>query len=332
MADKKISQLSAASTPLAGTEVLPIVQGGATVKVSAADVTAGRAISASTVAVTGSTAPANGIYLPAANSVGISTNSTNSVYINASGNVAIAEGNAPTQVLNVYRSGSTAAYMAAGNSNTGLNGTYFGVDTAGNAIINQTAALPLNIQTSGVTRIGVASAGDVTVSTGNLTFGSTGQRFIADMSNATIANRFFVQTSTTNSATTWGILPNGSSAGAAVSCLNNSDPTNASFIGLVSTSTAHRLQSAITGSGTYLPLTIFNAGAERFRVDTTGNVIVNTAAIATNATDGFLYVPSCAGTPTGTPTAYTGRVPIVVDTTNNKLYFYSNAAWRDAGP
>jgi hypothetical protein len=49
MADKKISALTAATTPLAGTEVLPIVQSGATVKVSIADVTAGRAISATSV-------------------------------------------------------------------------------------------------------------------------------------------------------------------------------------------------------------------------------------------------------------------------------------------
>ena len=47
MADKKISALNAATTPLAGTEVLPIVQSGSTVKVSIADVTAGRAVSAS---------------------------------------------------------------------------------------------------------------------------------------------------------------------------------------------------------------------------------------------------------------------------------------------
>lgn len=46
MADKKISALTAASTPLAGTEVLPIVQSGATVKVAVSDLTAGRAISA----------------------------------------------------------------------------------------------------------------------------------------------------------------------------------------------------------------------------------------------------------------------------------------------
>jgi hypothetical protein len=47
MADKKISALTGASTPLAGTEVLPIVQSGTTVKVAVSDLTAGRAVSAS---------------------------------------------------------------------------------------------------------------------------------------------------------------------------------------------------------------------------------------------------------------------------------------------
>jgi len=39
MADKKISALTSATTPLAGTEVLPIVQSGATVKVATDDLT-----------------------------------------------------------------------------------------------------------------------------------------------------------------------------------------------------------------------------------------------------------------------------------------------------
>lgn len=47
MADKKISALTAATTPLAGTEVLPIVQSGTTVKVSVANLTAGRSVAAS---------------------------------------------------------------------------------------------------------------------------------------------------------------------------------------------------------------------------------------------------------------------------------------------
>jgi hypothetical protein len=42
MADKKISALTGATTPLGGTEVLPIVQSSATVKVSVDNLTAGR--------------------------------------------------------------------------------------------------------------------------------------------------------------------------------------------------------------------------------------------------------------------------------------------------
>jgi hypothetical protein len=52
MADKKISALTGATTPLAGTEVLPIVQAGATVKVAVSDLTAGRAISATQLTLT----------------------------------------------------------------------------------------------------------------------------------------------------------------------------------------------------------------------------------------------------------------------------------------
>ena len=52
MADLKISQLPAATTPLAGTEVLPIVQSGSTVQVSVDDLTAGKAVSATSVTAT----------------------------------------------------------------------------------------------------------------------------------------------------------------------------------------------------------------------------------------------------------------------------------------
>jgi hypothetical protein len=56
MADLKISQLPAATTPLAGSEVLPIVQSGSTVKVSVDDLTAGKTVNAATVAATTVTA------------------------------------------------------------------------------------------------------------------------------------------------------------------------------------------------------------------------------------------------------------------------------------
>lgn len=52
MADSKISALPASTTPLAGTEVLPIVQSSATKQVSVANLTASRAISATQLTLT----------------------------------------------------------------------------------------------------------------------------------------------------------------------------------------------------------------------------------------------------------------------------------------
>jgi hypothetical protein len=86
--------------------------------------------------------------------------------------------------------------------------------------------------------------------------------------------------------------------------------------------------------GTYVDVQTTAPGSttrtRKLRVTGAGNVIVGSAALATTATDGFLYIPTCAGTPTGTPTAYTGMAPLVYDTTNNKLYVYSGAAWKRA--
>jgi hypothetical protein len=64
-----------------------------------------------------------------------------------------------------------------------------------------------------------------------------------------------------------------------------------------------------------------------FGIEANKNVYIGNAALATTATNGFLYVTSCAGVPTGVPTAITGRIPIVADSTNNKLYIYSGGAW-----
>jgi hypothetical protein len=55
MADLKISALTAATTPLAGTEVLPIVQSSTTKKVSVANLTAGRDISTTGITVSSNT-------------------------------------------------------------------------------------------------------------------------------------------------------------------------------------------------------------------------------------------------------------------------------------
>ena len=73
-------------------------------------------------------------------------------------------------------------------------------------------------------------------------------------------------------------------------------------------------------------------GVERARIDANGNFVTGpTSALTTNATDGFLHISTMAGAPTGTPTLYTGRVPMVFNTASNLLYFYNGSSWVATG-
>jgi hypothetical protein len=102
MADKKISALTGATTPLAGTEVLPIVQSGATVKVAVSDLTAGRAISATQLTLsTGNLIVANG--------QGIDFSAT--------------PGTGTSELLNDYEEGTWTPASGVGTA-TSVSGTY----------------------------------------------------------------------------------------------------------------------------------------------------------------------------------------------------------------
>jgi len=58
------------------------------------------------------------------------------------------------------------------------------------------------------------------------------------------------------------------------------------------------------------------------------SVVLSDAALATNATRGFTYIPTCAGIPSGVPAAETGTAAMVYDSTNNKLYVYGGGIWN----
>jgi len=72
--------------------------------------------------------------------------------------------------------------------------------------------------------------------------------------------------------------------------------------------------------------------ATAFQIEQVASTTVNTiighqVAVPTNFNDGFLYIPTSAGVPTGAPTGYTGKVALHYDTANNDIYVY-NGAWR----
>lgn len=154
---------------------------------------------------------------------------------------------------------------------------------------------------------------------GNLTFTGTGSRITGDFTNATVTNRLMFQTSTANSSTGIYALPSGSSTAASWQATNNADPTNASKI-LIATngSTDVQLVSGINGTGTYLPLTFYTSGAEKMRLDTSGNL-------------GIGVTPSASSTKT-LEIANVGNT--ITTTGSNEIQFsagaYYNAGWKYA--
>ena len=72
----------------------------------------------------------------------------------------------------------------------------------------------------------------------------------------------------------------------------------------------------------------FRFSSGQFAPRTTGTAIVTApAALATNTISGFLQIPSCAGTPTGTPGQVNACIPVVVDSTNKIPYWFDGSAW-----
>jgi hypothetical protein len=111
-----------ASAAIAGTKISP--------DFGSQNVVTTGTVTAASLNPTGSSVPANGVYLPATNSVAIATNSTHRVRIDSSGNVGIGT-TTPGETLSILGSTSTV-FVSVTKSGTDACG--IGVDGAGNHI------------------------------------------------------------------------------------------------------------------------------------------------------------------------------------------------------
>ena len=185
----------------------------------------------------------------------------------------------PTYTVTIKASGQTGATIPASSKAlvvyNGTDYTQVGASAGG-------STTQIQYNNGGA----LAGSANLTFNGTTLTMGSS-TVFAGDFSNATFANRTVFQTSTSNSSTGVYAVPNGTSTAASWQALNNSSPTNASKI-LIATngSTDVQLVSGINGTGTYLPLSIYNGGVGTFVFGTSGQFGIGPLASVNYGTSG----------------------------------------------
>jgi hypothetical protein len=156
MSDKKISELANATTPLAGTEVVPVVQSGSTTKVSVDNLTAGKAVSALSLTATN-----------------IKTSPT-TANLDISGSTIQATGSASSIDINISPKGAAGLIL----NNKSIGGISNVVFNNGRSIQSNTPNdFELTLQSGATSKntLVLTDSGDVKANVGNLVIGTAGK-------------------------------------------------------------------------------------------------------------------------------------------------------------
>lgn len=283
-----------------------------------------------------------GIFFPADNEIAISTDGTERFRIGSTGVITGPSGTWDSGGMDIAASDS---YSVAG--------TAILSDAAGTMTLSNIDALDATTEStiesaldtlSNLTTVGILNSGSITsgfgsinigtsaLSCGAVTSATTGVPIIANSTNSNAAKFRWQDAGVTRgflgASGTYSLLVQDEVGNVDFAVRTASQSAEAGADGSVGSPVFTRLTD--TNTGMYFPATdelgFTTGGAFALLLDSNQSVVTGpSGALATTATDGFLYIPTCAGTPTGTPTAKTGKVPMVFDTTNNVFYIYDGS-------
>lgn len=277
--------------------------------------------------------------IPASSSGGGTSIADQTILGNISGVTANAVGLTVTQVQTLLSIQASSAVAITGGTiagtaiNMGGNSLIGDTVSAGKAVISSTShATKGTIQLGGTTGfIYNEATGGLAMNTNDLFFDPTNHWLGIGTVTPRLTGGLGVNArgiTLTGASTVGGALE--------LQCVNAATTRVAgSIIGYNGTNFLAEMDIQADGannSGRYLWSTN-NAGSigVRMLLSSGGSLVLGStsAALATTATDGFLYIPTCAGLPTGVPTTWTGTVPMIFNTTSNRLMIY-DGGWLGA--
>ena len=242
---------------------------------------------------------------------------TNTTYTNQKG--VIYKGSA--RFLHDFNYGNNGTVTTLGNN------VFCGI-SSGNLTLGSSATAIYH--SSYLTGLGSNTLTSITTGYGNVAIGYNSQSNVnSGYTNSSIGNN-----SLANITTGCGNIGLGDSAGRYITggSTVNQTSTNSIYIGNATKAYADGDTNEIvigyntTGLGSNT-VTLGNTNVTKTQLR--GDVICGTqSALATTATSGFICVPTCAGAPTGAVTNYTGKSAMVVDSTDNRVYFMVGSTWK----
>lgn len=200
--------------------------------------------------------------------------------------------------------GSSSGVSGPGTSTTNGLATYS--NTSGATLLSSSVTL----NTAGILKFGDNTGGSAD---NNITFGTAGVLINQSPSNL---DRLFIR----------GNVVNLSNAGSASQWA--SLESDGFYLYPVPGTSTHYSQIDFNTAGLIIlgsdvPVSLKSNAKVSVVADTTGSALIGQGLVATTAVNGFVYIPTCAGVPTGVPTSKSGFAAMVWDSSNSKLYVYS---------
>lgn len=228
---------------------------------------------------------------------------------------------------------ATSSGGITGSGTSNYSARFTGTSSIGNGILQDDGfACAIGTTPSSLYQFTFAGNGNIRMTSNNygLYFAGTGQ-FIDATLRGGLNNRFkFKDSGFTSGKSIITIQADSSGfSGSSLQCNNNNSDSVYKYaeFGFDGVNDVGYVDVTQNSSTNPTGLRLRTQGQNRVSIDNLFNVVIESFASQFNPV-GTLYLPTISGAPSGTPTSFSNKAPMFIDSTNNRIYVYVNSSWK----